>query len=89
MSFSIFSLLFACSEPEKEAPEIPEPSVEDPTGCDQSVDSDCDGVNDDEDCEPNDGLVYPGAPEIPYDGKDNDCAGDGDLNDVDGPEMTG
>ena len=28
-------------------------------------------------------LYIPGQP-IPYDGKDNDCEGDGDLVDVDG-----
>ncbi|MGC6507114.1 MAG: MopE-related protein [Myxococcota bacterium] len=58
-------------------------------GCDQTVDADCDGVPDEDDCDPNDGLVYPGAVEIPYDGKDNDCAGDGDLNDVDGDGYVG
>ncbi len=52
--------------------------------CDLSVDADCDGVPDADDCDPNDPLTYPGATEIPYDGADNDCAGDGDLNDVDG-----
>ena len=30
-------------------------------GCDQTVDADCDGVPDEDDCDPNDGLVYPGA----------------------------
>ena len=34
-------------------------------GCDQTVDADCDGVPDEDDCDPNDGLVYPGAVEIP------------------------
>lgn len=63
--------------------------TEEQTGCDQSVDADCDGVIDEDDCDPNDGLVYPGAVEIPYDGKDNDCAGDGDLNDVDGDGFIG
>lgn len=36
-----------------------------------------------EDCDDNDPYVYPGADEVPYDGKDNDCAGDGDLTDWD------
>jgi len=37
------------------------------------IDSDGDGVADDEDCDPNDRYTYPGADDIPYDGKDNDC----------------
>ncbi len=57
--------------------------------CDQSVDADCDGVEDALDCLPNDGSAYPGAPEIPYDGVDNDCLGDGDLVDVDGDGYIG
>jgi len=52
--------------------------------CDLSLDADCDGVPDADDCDPNDPLTYPGATEVPYDGADNDCAGDGDLTDVDG-----
>lgn len=32
-----------------------------------------------DDCAPDDALVFAGAPEIPLDGKDNDCVGDGDL----------
>lgn len=49
-----------------------------------AVDSDLDGVPDDEDCEPNNVNAYPGHEEVPYDGVDNDCAGDGDLEDFDG-----
>lgn len=52
--------------------------------CDPETDRDCDGVPDADDCLPSDPLAYPGATEIPYDGVDNDCAGDGDLTDVDG-----
>ncbi len=52
--------------------------------CDLATDADCDGVLDADDCEPDNPLAYPGAAEIPYDGVDNDCAGDGDLVDVDG-----
>ena len=52
--------------------------------CDPDIDADCDGVPDDEDCAPDDARTYPGAPELPYDGVDNDCAGGGDLRDVDG-----
>ncbi len=57
--------------------------------CDITVDADCDGVTDDADCDPNDASVYPGADDIPYDGLDNDCAGDGDLVDVDGDGYVG
>lgn len=37
-----------------------------------------------EDCDDSNPYVYPGADEVPYDGRDNDCAGDGDLTDWDG-----
>jgi hypothetical protein len=57
--------------------------------CDTSLDRDCDGVNDEDDCDPDDARTYPGAPEIPYDDRDNDCAGDGDLTDVDGDGFDG
>ena len=57
--------------------------------CDPSVDADCDGVPDEDDCAPEDARTYPGAVELPYDGIDNDCAGDGDLTDVDGDGYDG
>jgi hypothetical protein len=58
-----------------------------------TVDSDYDGWADFEDCDPNDPYTYPGADDIPYDGKDNDCCCEvegedseccGDLVDWDG-----
>jgi hypothetical protein len=54
------------------------------TGCDREADRDCDGWLNEDDCGPDDAYTYPGANDIPYDGKDNDCAGDGDLVDFDG-----
>jgi hypothetical protein len=58
--------------------------------CDESVDADCDGWTVEEgDCDDNDPYSYPGHAEIPYDGRDNDCAGDGDLIDVDGDGYVG
>jgi hypothetical protein len=57
--------------------------------CDPATDADCDGSLDADDCDPNDPYVYPGATDIPYDGKDNDCAGDGDNVDVDGDGFVG
>ncbi|MFT5681836.1 MAG: hypothetical protein ACI8RZ_002754 [Myxococcota bacterium] len=61
----------------------------DTSECDTGDDADCDGYPDDEDCDPNDPFTNPGMDEIPYDGRDNDCAGDGDLNDVDGDGYIG
>ena len=36
-------------------------------------DTDGDGVNDEDDCAPEDPYVFPGADEICNDGQDNDC----------------
>ena len=53
-----------------------------------SVDEDCSDTGEASssvstlDCDDDDALTYPGAPEIPYDGKDQDCNGD-DECDVD------
>ena len=48
-------------------------------------DGDSDGFTlADGDCDDGDAATYPGAPEVPYDGADNDCSGDGDVTDVDG-----
>jgi hypothetical protein len=87
---SILILLLACGDKDENIPDLPtEPSVEGPS-CDTEIDPDCDGFTEEEgDCDPNDGLVYPGATEIPYDGKDNDCSGDGDQNDFDGDGYIG
>ena len=51
----------------------------------QTLDEDSDGVaKKDGDCDDFDANETPGEPEIPYDGYDNDCGGDGDTVDVDG-----
>ena len=64
------------------------------TGNDTGIlDRDSDGWADDQDCDPDDPYTYPGADDIPYDGKDNDCCCEtegedaaccGDLVDWDG-----
>ncbi|MFH1463994.1 MAG: putative metal-binding motif-containing protein [Pseudomonadota bacterium] len=54
---------------------------------DQDQDGDCQAPP--QDCDDNDPYTYDGADEVPYDGKDNDCAGDGDLVDWDGDGYVG
>ncbi len=54
------------------------------------LDGDGDGFTaPDGDCDDGDPTTYPGATEVPYDGSDNDCSGDGDLVDVDGDGFDG
>lgn len=69
---------------EHEGPPI---DTEPPTECGEG-DDDCDGFGVGEDCDDADSDIYPGAPEIPYDGIDQDCDGE-DLLDVDGDGVNG
>ncbi len=52
-----------------------------PPGGGEDIDTDGDGFPDDEDCDPFDDSIYPGAPEICEDGVDNDCNGLADDDD--------
>lgn len=87
--FGIVALLLACGEKDTGEEVVAEPTAEPSDTSDCMVgrdpnDMDCDGFSEaDGDCDDTTALVYPGAVEIPYDGRDNDCAGDGDLNDLD------
>lgn len=51
-------------------------------------DADGDGFFAHADCDDTDGTAYPGAPEVPYDGVDQDCDGS-DLSDLDGDGFDG
>jgi outer membrane protein OmpA-like peptidoglycan-associated protein len=51
-------------------------------------DADGDGYYAHADCDDTDGTAYPGAPEVPYDGVDQDCNGQ-DLADIDGDGFPG
>ena len=93
---SLLLFLLACGEKETDTETTNmEPAAEAGSEPDCMVgtnpdDMDCDGYSEaDGDCDDSTALVYPGAQEIPYDGRDNDCAGDGDLNDVDGDGYIG
>lgn len=75
------ALLWGC-DGDKPADDSEAP-VDDSGGTTGGPDADGDGVPDAQDCAPDDPYAYPGADEVPYDGKDQDCDGE-DVNDVDG-----
>jgi hypothetical protein len=58
------------------------------TGPSGDLDADGDGVPASADCDDNDEYTYPGAPDRPYDGIDQDCDG-ADVSDVDGDGFVG
>lgn len=83
MRLSLLLPLFALAACDgKDADDSPADDSDNVPTC-AAGDADNDGSCDDADCDPTDPYTYPGANDIPYDGKDNDCAGDGDLVDVD------
>ena len=82
-------LVIGCGDKDPVDTSTPYVPTETESDCDTGDDADCDGYPDDEDCDPYDPFINPGMDEIPYDGRDNDCAGDGDLNDVDGDGYIG
>jgi hypothetical protein len=60
-------------------------STGDSEGTDSVIDSDGDGVADDEDCDDEDASIHPGASEVWDDGIDQDCDG---VADVEGAECS-
>jgi hypothetical protein len=60
-------------------------TTDDTDTTDTVVDSDGDGVPDDEDCDDEDASIYPGASEVWDDGIDQDCDG---VADVEGAECS-
>ncbi len=78
-------LTVACPKPEDTGSPSTNPDTCPPPEEDQ--DGDCFAPP--EDCDDTNPYVYPGADEVPYDGVDNDCAGDGDLTDWDGDGYDG
>ena len=77
----LIALLAACAPDTKDT--APVADTDEPV-----VDTDGDGVPDTTDCDPADPDTYPGAREIPYDGRDQDCDGE-DIVDVDGDGFVG
>lgn len=68
--------------------ESPITPTEAPIVSTQVPDRDGDGSPAGEDCEDDDAAIYPSAPEVAYDGIDQDCSG-ADLTDVDGDGFDG
>lgn len=83
----LFILALAGCPPEKSDPVVTDTDPVD-TDTDNPNDADGDGVEAPADCDDADEYTYPGALEVPYDGKDQDCDGS-DVNDVDGDGYIG
>jgi len=76
-----------------------DPSIDDVDGSSSDIgawggpeawpwDADGDGFYAHADCDDGDSTAYPGAPEVPYDGVDQDCDGE-DVDDLDGDGFAG
>ncbi len=73
-----------CDDPGDSTPPEPQDSEPQHTGDSEPPppDADGDGFVDDEDCDPDDPAIYPGAPDTPGDGVDSDCNG---VDEYEGP----
>jgi hypothetical protein len=84
-SFILVLTLAACNGSDDETSDT---DTDITPSCTAEEDGDGDGVCVPEDCDDTNQNVYPGAPEIPYNNRDDDCDG-ADLTDVDGDGFEG
>ena len=71
----LLSILLACGENDTGGSTAPTQPTNTATEC---IDADADGVCAEDDCNDDYNLAYEGAPEIPYNGLDEDCDGESD-----------
>lgn len=64
-------------------------AIQAPAWAARPVDNDGDGFKSNQDCDDNDATIYPGAPEVCFDGTDNNCNGVIDEGCSDPPPPTG